>query len=300
MILVSLLITLALDRMLLWHRDSAINHMWGRFLDAMVSRLPAGWDGIGGALILILPPVIAMAVVQWLVAHWLFGVVSLVLSVVVLLFMLGPLDVVNAVDDYIEARRTDDTERSDYYYERVVGEAPPPGRGSEEGRQMARAVLFQGHDHLFATLFWFCILGPMGAVFYRVAAEAALRPPPSLIARPALGRATHDIAGVLGWIPARLLAFGYAMTGSFEAALRRLRAGAPPSGDWLRANQDLLAETGTAALRDAETDDDDTATEERRRSDAAATVEAARSLVFRAGIFWLAILALLTLAGWFG
>lgn len=298
MILIAVLITLALDRMLLWHRDSGLAGLFGFLIDFASTRLPERWTGVGGALAMLLPPVILVGLLQWLIAGWLFGLFSLVFSVAVLLFALGPLDIVNAVDDYLDARRADDSERSDYYYERIVGEKPAPGDGSSEGRRMVEVVLYQGHDHLFAVLFWFCILGPLGAVLYRMSAEAALRPPPGLAARPALGRAARHVAGVLGWAPARLLAFGYAMTGSFEAALRRFREGAPSGEDLLAANQDLLTATGSAALRT--TEDDEEAVGQRRSDDAATVVEAARALVLRAGIFWLAVLALLTLAGWLG
>jgi AmpE protein len=305
MTLVSVLLALAIDRMTLWHRDRGLDQTMPQLLEAIARRLPSGWDGIGGGLLLVLPPVLVMGLLQWLVAGWLFGLVGIVLAVTVLVFMLGPLDIVNSVDDYIDARRAEDSERSGYFFRRVTGEAPPESP-AEEGRWMARAVFHQGHDHLFGTLFWFCVLGPMGAVFHRVAAEAALNPGAAISARPALARAARDIFGVLCWIPARLLAFGYAMTGSFEAALQQLRAGARPvAGDWLRGSQLLLADTGAAAMRSGdEANGDpysDTATprsSERRSSDPATAVDAARALVMRAVVFWLAILALLTLAGW--
>lgn len=300
MILLTILATLALDRVLLVHRDSAVNAWYGRLADAIVARLPSSWNGIGGVLVLVLPPLIVIGLLQWLLAGWLFGLVSLVFAIIVLLFALGPLDVVNTVEEYIEARRNEDSERSNFYFERLTGE-PPPASPQEEGRTMVGAILYQGHDHLFATLFWFCILGPMGAVFYRMAAEAALRPSPALVARPALQRSARDVLGVLGWLPARVVAFGYAMTGSFEAALRNLRGGGPPGADLLAENRGLLIKTGTAALRSSfEDEEEDTGVGERRTGDRVAAVDAARALGLRTAIFWLAVLALLTLGGWFG
>ncbi len=305
MILVSVLIAIALDRLLFWHRDSPVGRWLASWIDLVVTRLPVGWDGVGGILAVILPPALLMLAVQWLIAGWLFGLVSLIVGVAVLLFMFGPLDIINTVDDYIEARRNEDAERSDFAYERVVGAAPPRAHGTDEGRTMARALFYQGHDHMFATLFWFCILGPVGAVFYRFSAEAALRPTPALVARPALARAARDVVSVLGWIPTRLLAFGYAMTGSFEETVARLRAGRAHGMDPLQDNQTLLADAGTVAMRDdrrwdpdPDNDADDTGGE-RRSGDEADIVTAARALMLRAGIFWLAILALLTLTGWF-
>lgn len=301
MTLISVLISLALDRVLFVHRESAVSGWFGRAANALAVRVPADWDGLAGILLVILPPAVVVAIVQWLVWDWLFGVVGLALGVVVLLFSLGPLDIVNLVDDYIDARRVDDIERTEWYFERITGELPPASP-AEEGRRVVEAVCHQGHDHLLATVFWFCVLGPFGAVLYRMAAETALRPAPVLVARPGLQHGARYVLGVLGWIPARLVAFGYAMTGSFEEALSRLRRRFAGNGDPLDSNQRLLVETGTAALRREpevreQTDPADGA--ERRSDDAADAVEAARALVLRTAVLWLAVLALLTLSGWF-
>jgi len=305
MTLISVLVSLFLDRILFFHRDSSAGTWFGRTAEALARRLPADWNGVGGVLVVVMPPTIVMAVLQWGAAHLLFGLAGLLLGIAVLLFALGPLDIVNMTEDYIDARQADDAERTAWYFERSTGEAPP-ATPQEEGRRMAAAVLYQGHDNLFATVFWFCVLGPMGAVLYRMAAELALHPGPTLVARPALLRAARHVVGVLGWIPTRLIAFGYAMTGSFEEALGRLRRGFHISDDVLESNRQLLVDAGTAALRQGE-DGRGAAEEEpigldveRRSDDAAGVVDQARALAQRTAVLWLAVLALLTLGGWFG
>lgn len=301
MTLISVLVALGLDRMLLAHRDSPVAGWYGRVLDVTAARLPSKWQGSGSALLIVAPVVIAIAAIQWLLWGWLYGLAGLAFGVLVLLFTLGPLDIVGLIDDYIDACTGDDRERAIWYYERVTGEQPPESP-RDEGRRMVEAVLYQGHDNLFATVFWFCLLGPSGAVLYRMIAEGALRPSPALVARPALQRAFRNLVGLLGWIPARLIAFGYAMTGSFEEALHRLREGAPPAEDLLAANRNLLRRTGTASLRHDEDDEETEAGsgDERRSSEPGPAVERARALALRTAVFWLAVLALLTLAGWFG
>lgn len=306
MTLISLLVALGLDRVLFAHRDGPVPGWYGRITDTLVSRLPSSWDGIGAVILVVAPAVIAMAVVQWLVWGLLFGLVTLVLGIVVLLFAFGPIDVIGLVEDYINASADEDRERMAWIYGRLTGEELPEAR-YEEGRRMVDAILTQGHDNLFATVFWFCVLGPAGAVLYRMLAEGALRPPAAVVARPALLRSYRYLLGLLGWIPARLVAFGYAMTGSFEEALQRLREGAPAADDLLASNQALLCRTGTASLRQedvarraGDSGEDYDIGAERRTKNPGEAVERARSLALRAAVFWLAILALLTLAGWFG
>lgn len=298
MVLISVLVSLFLDRNLQLHREGRIQDVYGRIADAISSRLPAGREGLLSLLLVVLPPVLLIGLLQWLLASWLFGLASLAFAIVVLLLTLGPLDVVDSVDDYIEAARADDAERRAWYCQRLTGEAPPDD-AVEEGRRVAASVFPQAHDHLFATLFWFVVLGPMGAVFYRMLAECALRPAPAIIARPGLLGAARHALGVLGWIPARLLAFGFAMTGQFDSTVQAFRRGQIHDVDLLDANRDLLVTTGTAALRTGE-DSGEGAQTERRVTPAAEIVREARALAIRACVFWLAILALMTLAGWLG
>lgn len=300
MILISVLAALALDHFLLAHRDSRVGRWFGKAIDAAAARLPSTWEGVGAALLVSAPPVVVMLLLQWLLAGWLYGLASLALAIVVLLLCLGPIDVVSHVGDYIEARRDDDAERVAWNFERVTGEMPP-SESRDEGRRMVEAVLYQGHDNLFATVFWFCLLGPTGAVLYRMAAEGALRPPPAIVARPGLHASLRYMLGILGWIPARLVAFGYAMTGRFEEAFARLRLHVLVAGDdVLGANRRLLIDTGGAALRQEDSEPLADVGAERRSSDAGGVVEAARALALRTAVLWLAVLALLTLGGWFG
>lgn len=301
MTLISVLVSLALDRAMFSHRDSAIEGWFSRAASAVTARLPSSMDGWSGAVLLVLPSVIVIAVLQGLVDAWLFGLAGMALGIVVLLFALGPLDPVGLVDDYLDARRLDDRERIGWFYERFTGE-PLPDDSMTEGRNMVEAVFYQGHDHLFATVFWFCVLGPAGAVAYRMAAEVALRPAPAIVARPQLQQAGRQLLGLLGWIPARLIAFGYAMTGSFEEALHSLREHLRGRGeDLLAGNRQLLAETGAAAMRrDPRERDGDPSEDsaERRADDPTGAVESARALSVRTVVLWLAILALFTLSGW--
>lgn len=299
MTLISLLVAIGLDRVLFAHRDGPVPGWYGRITDAIGARLPARWDSVGGVIAIVAPAVLVVAVLQWLACGLLFGLVTLVLGVIILLFAFGPLDVVGLVDEYIDAGATGDRERMTWLHGRLTG-TEPPDDPREEGRSMVDAVLYQGHDNLFATVFWFCLLGPAGAVLYRMVAEGALRPSPVLVARPALLRAYRHALGLLGWIPARLIAFGYAMTGSFEESLQRLREGAPAAEDLLAANRAMLCGTGAAALRQEQVPAESEQDGERRTGEPGEAVEQARSLALRAAVFWLAILALLTLAGWFG
>ena len=204
------------------------------------------------ALVLTLPVLLAVV----LLSDVLFGFAYLVVAVVVLFFSLGPADIGGQVDDYCEALEEDDSEAirrsAKALVERDVTEDP-----MERAVEVESAVCIQANNRLFAVIFWFVVLGPLGAWGYRAT---------DLMRRRAVFNAGRDAAegkdsaaiveaattlhGWLAWLPARLTALGYALAGSFDDAIAAWRA----EGDTLgRAtlsehNERLLAAVGTAAL----------------------------------------------------
>lgn len=93
-------------------------------------------------------------------------------------------------------------------------------------RQQTRHYLQQW----FAPVFWFCLLGPGGAVGYRLLATGA-------------GTAARERAN---WLPARLLALAFSLTGDFQRAYPAAREQflAP------QANVELVDHCADAALPD--------------------------------------------------
>ena len=166
--------------------------------------------------------------------------------------------------------------------------------------QVDEAIYVQSNNRVFAVVFWFIVLGPIGAWAVRVA---------DLARRRALFReqreasngtgadtrasdATDSIHALLVWVPARLAALGYALAGSFDHG-RSAWSTFPDSdaGSIGESSEKLLARVGNAALAFQPAPD---ASELENH---VANARAARKLVYRALIFWAVLLALLTLFG---
>jgi adenosylcobinamide-phosphate synthase len=88
---------------------------------------------------------------------------------------------------------------------------------AEISRVGIEATLRNAHYDLFAPIFWFVLLGPAGALMYRLALltfnEWKEQPAPDF------KLFANRIFGWLDWLPARLTAGGFAVVGDFEDAV---------------------------------------------------------------------------------
>lgn len=243
------------------------------------------------AAIVILPTIPVLLVSDALQGPEIFwDLAYLAFAVLVVFLCLGPRDLGKEVDEYCTALDQEDHEGARRALVEI-SEAERP-RASEID-VVEDAIFVQANNRIFGVVFWFMLLGPVGAWLFRVsdllrrrvAFESVRDEQLTVRVLPAI----EAIYGALKWVPARLAMLGYMLSGSFDDALnswRSYEASARAPID--RRNDELVARVGKAAMTGF--------LDEPPNSSAAA--RNAMRLVQRTLFIWVTVIAVMTIFGW--
>ena len=250
------------------------------------------WRQRHGIWLALLPPVLVMALIQFTLWGRLFGLASLVLGVLVLVWSWGPRDLDTDVEAVLDAQ--DRQTRRD----RLAFLAPEPGASLAEDSAMPGATVRSALRRWFAPLLWFLLLGPAGALLYRLVERAALANAGVLPLENAEG--TRTLLHWMEWPVAQLMALSLALVANFDRVFGAWRGS---GGSRWQADNAFLEACARAAVRSELAEEaDDYLSEGQSPPEAAdlAGLRDAMSLVWRMLLLWLALLALLVIAGWVG
>ncbi|MDO5625320.1 MAG: CobD/CbiB family protein [Pseudomonadota bacterium] len=211
------------------HNPVALSlHRWARGVARTVDAGDARHGWLAWLLAVFLPA-LAVAAVHGLLLRVGGWPLALLWSVAVLYVALGFRQFSHHFTGIRDALEAGDEARARQLlarWKRVDAAALPPG---EVVRQVIEYSVLTAHRHVFGPLAWFCLLavlglGPAGAVFYRNAdfvarywRRKALAP--EQVVSPALRQVAEQARRVIDWLPARMTALGFAITGSFEDAV---------------------------------------------------------------------------------
>lgn len=225
--------------------------------DSFASQFPSA-SGPISLLILLVPLLLVVSFVESAFAN-LGSIFGFLFGIVVLIYSLGPRDMNAQVDKYIESVSAGDTEGallhaneffSGHHYDSEIEGSPATIAGLMKG-----GILLAFNNRILAVLFWFLILGPVGALLYRLNTLLLER-----FAGGYFGHAVEDegdsesdfqgaiqrLYMILGWIPARLCVIAFALAGSFSDTLLCWRC----ASDFINNNNDeLIVSSGLHALK---------------------------------------------------
>ena len=302
MTFLSVLIALLIERVFNEYRPKRQHGWFAAYCDGM--------SGIGfvqwlmarpwGAALAILPPLLLIGWLQLAIAS-LGSLFSLLFGTLVLVYSLGPRELGEDAEGFIDARDRGDNERAQALAQGLcLSEIPE----SEPRRSfaVARAVVVLAARRLIGPIFWFLLFGPVGAAAYR-AVHLVAEHLQSSDCPQEMKRYTDELRHVADWAPARLTAAGYAVAGNFDAVAHGWRTfDYVPSDGPLTEAEHLLAQTGLAALdtfpHDAEDIYDDEHGDVPYSTLIPPVVEDALALVWRMLTLWVGIIGGGTLIAW--
>ena len=255
---------------------------WFRSWQSRVSDW--GLSGASGLAVLVLLPAVLVSLLLDMVEPVLFGLVWLPLAALLLLYSFGRGDFQASMGRYRGHAYSGDFEGAYLAAREEFGwddSTDAPDNEQEVHAMIQRALLYEGLQRWFCVLFYFVLLGPAGALVYRLIQLCRDSFEPDTAERWLF---------LLDWVPARLLAATFTITGDFIGSKNTLMAGL---GDTSAQAGALLYRVGVAALgagAPVPADDDSTFGPE-----AAAQNREFDALLSRSAVCWIVVFSLLVL-----
>lgn len=218
---------------------------YGHFLEG---RFNAGehHHGLAAWLTGVAAPAAVLLVVQVLLGFLGHPLLSLALGVGVLYLTTGFRQFSHFFTDIHLALRMGELDRARQLLTAWRGSGSDHLGSSEVARLAIEEALASSHRHVFAPLFWFVLLGPAGALLYRLAASfqaqwGARRDPEF----GDFGAFAAQAFAIVDWLPVRATAVAFAVVGDFEDAIYCWRNQAQR---WPDRSAGILLASGAGAL----------------------------------------------------
>jgi membrane protein required for beta-lactamase induction len=207
-------------------------------------RVAARLSGARLLLVLVFLPAFVVFLGQRAAEGRLYGLAELGLFLVALFYALGRGNLAAALTDYLQRWSRGDFEAAFQQLSEEASAQVPEQEAVANPQalhQVARRRLYyRGFERVFAVLFWFGVLGPAGAVGYRLAVLEGEAARGSSDALP-----DSVLVHWLEWVPARLAGICFGLVGDFDACLYAWQR---VLGDARIATVDALESCGNAAL----------------------------------------------------
>ena len=253
-----------------------------------LSMLP-GWPGLTSFLVLLGLPLVLL-VILIIVTNELSGQVgSFILSVLVLIYTLGP----RSLDADVSAVVNADTDVERNQASNHLLDRAAPDDEDQFNAALTEGVFVQALRRWFAIIFWFILLGPVGALLYRmsdwlVAGEMHL----SDGQRQSFWR----LREVLEWPVAQLMTLGLAIAADFDSVFVAWKQYHNEQGHSLfEGNNGFLLAAARRVVLTGHAAHDGFADQLKGPT---ACVQQGMDLIWRVLGVWLTVLALMLLVGW--
>ncbi len=305
MTFISLVAALLLEQ---WHPLRSGNRLYvgfARYVNGIALNFNAGQyrDGVVSWLLAVVPVALATLLV-YVVLRDVNAMLAWAWNVAVLYVALGFRHFSHYYQEVMTALRANDLARAREVLTNWRGESAQQLTAAEIARVAIELGLVRSHRHVFGVMAWFIVLGPVGAILYRLGALlhdrwGAQRDDP----KSAHGVFAAQAFELIDWLPVRMTAAGFAVAGDFMGAVECWRE---QSASWRARSQGILlaAAAGALGVRLGGVLHQESGIEYRPQlgdgDEADADyMQSAIGLIWRALVLWLFLIALSTIASWF-
>lgn len=230
------LIALIIERFFHWGR---LRH-WRWFYQyqrLLISKI-SNWSSYTLLAISILPLLIIVGLIDSLLGNSLHGILKIIFGVLVLLYCMGPDNLWLQTFNCLSELHKEDPKLAIDRAQSAFGiAAPENSQGFHHA--LVNAIFINANKRVLAVVFWFVVLGPVGAVLYRSVTLCAEQSEFGLI------QAATTIERLLDWVPVRLFSFFFALGGHFMEVFKIWKVDAKTTPNM---NDKLMTECGVAAL----------------------------------------------------
>ncbi len=255
------------------------------------------WNGRDGTLsplwivlVVFLACVLAVSVLQQV----LFGFAALAFAACVLFYAWGPRDLDAGIEAVLKAPDSDRRSSAAQQLRPVPSREPLPFQSAP----LVEATFASALSRWFGVLFWFVVLGPAGALAYRLV-QLLARHPSFADELDGQARARLERAAlVLDWAPSHLVALTLALVTEFDAVLATWRNYHAAHGQgYFTLDLGFLGALARAGIDSDVVAGDGYAVDV---DDPLAELAQARTVLRRILHLWIALIALCVIAGWAG
>jgi len=258
----------------------------------------ARWSGEAASgntrpvLVLVAIVVALCALIQTALDHVLFGLPMFAFGVIVLFFCWGPRELEPDIDAVLKAPDRDQRLAAAQALRPDPADQPLP----LESAPLVEATFDSALSRWFGVLFWFVVLGPAGALGYRMIQLIARNNAFVDMLDARQRELAERTARILDWAPAHLIALTLALVSDFDAVIKTWRDYHAAHGQgYFTLDLGFLGSLARAGIDADVVAGDGYAVDV---NDPVNELGDARRALRRILMTWLAVLALLVLAGW--
>lgn len=245
MALIVILISIAIEKFL-ERAENLRNYTW--FVSFSQWIKPLLQKHINSSTIIIcisflIPSMVVGIVYQTLVnTHILFG---MLFSIIVVVYCMGPKSLLDKIQKFLEAHEKGDQLEA-RELSRAILDGYPVENESDMLKMINKTALIATNNQILGVFFWFVVLGPIGALLYRLS-DTLLRSTHADESEDYF-QTTQLLYTILNWIPSHITSLIYAVTGSFVDSIHQWKIHKSYDNFSPEAANNMLVDTGFGAL----------------------------------------------------